>query len=277
MLVAAAGAEDPFGKGTNPNQRLKSLGLPVAELVALPRGSFRMGSDAGARSEQPEHRVTLSPFWISRTEVTVSQFAAFIADSGYKTRAERSGEDAGGWVFDAKREQMALKADASWRHPYLEQANDHPVVLVTWHDASAYAEWLARKSGLKVRLPTEAQWEYACRAGTQGDYAGDLDALAWHKENSSRRTHAVAGKQANAWGLFDMHGNVWEWTRDWYSDYLPDEQQDPPGPADQGRGKIARGGSFNFPATHARASHRQEGHGPEARAQDLGFRIVVEH
>ncbi len=255
----------------DPNQKLKSLGVPVPELVRLPAGRFVMGTNSEP-AERPAHRVGVSAFWIAKTEVTVEQFAAFVAETGYRTEAESSGQ--GGWVRDPE-QGMVRRADASWRNPYMKQDARHPVVLVTATDAEAYAAWLARKSGLRVALPTEAQWEYAARAGTVSDFAGPLSSLAWTQEDSGGVTHPVAGKYPNNWGLFDMHGNAWEWTADWYADYTPKFAKNPAVTQDQSRGRVVRGGSFAFPHTYARSSFRQEGHGAGARAHDLGFRIVV--
>ena len=255
------------------NQKLKSLGIPVPELVRLPAGRFIMGTEGSEPAERPAHRVSVSSFWIGKTEVTVEQFAAFVAETGYKTEAER-GDKPGGWVTDPDL-GMARKDDANWRNPYMKQDGRHPVVLVTATDAEAYAAWLAKKSGLRVALPTEAQWEYAARAGTVSDFAGPLSSIAWTKEDSGGVTHPVAAKYPNPWGLFDMHGNAWEWTADWYSDYTHKWAKNPVVTEDQKRGRVIRGGSFAFPHTYARSTFRQEGHGASARAHDTGFRVVV--
>ena len=128
--------------------------------------------------------------------------------------------------------------------------------------------------GYVYTLPTEAQWEYACRAGTTGDYAGDLQAMAWFTENAGGTTHVVATKQANAWGLYDMHGNVWEWCADWYADKLPGGSvSDSKGPA-SGSNRVNRGGSWWFDAAYFRSANRY-GNSPGYRDGNLGFRLAL--
>ena len=128
--------------------------------------------------------------------------------------------------------------------------------------------------GYVYTLPTEAQWEYACRAGTTGDYAGDLQAMAWFTENAGGTTHVVATKQANAWGLYDMHGNVWEWCADWYADKLPGGSvSDSKGPA-SGSFRVFRGGSWGGVAAGCRSANRL-GDSPGLRNGYLGFRLAL--
>src|SRR5262249_19438683 len=126
---------------------------------------------------------------------------------------------------------------ASWRNPGFEQAEDEPVVCVSWNDARDYCDWLSLKENKHYSLPSEAQWEYACRAGTRttfsfGEDERQLPDHVWYDENSGRRTHPVGQKKPNAWGLRDMHGHVWQWTADWHSTryYLTARADDPPGP-----------------------------------------------
>jgi formylglycine-generating enzyme required for sulfatase activity len=129
-------------------------------------------------------------------------------------------------------------------------------------------------AGYVYMLPTEAQREYACRAGTTGNYAGDLEGMAWYDENSGRTTHPVATKAPNKWGLYDMEGNVWEWCRDWYADKLAGgEVTDPPGPP-SGSDRVYRGGSWRVVAVLCRAAARRQG-APDLRAQDIGFRVAL--
>lgn len=153
-----------------------------AAYVRIPAGELSVGA---ARYRFPEG------FWMSRTEVTVNQFGKFVADTGYLTRAEQA------------------ESKWTWRNPGFAQTGDHPVVWLNFQDAVAYARWAG------VDLPTEAEWVYAARANTTTKfYWGDRhdDRYMWHRENSPDGTHAVAQKLPNAWGLFDMIGNAWEFT-----------------------------------------------------------------
>jgi len=155
------------------------------EMVYIPPGEFMMGSENGNKDERPVHRVTISQaFYVGRYEVTQAQWQSVMGDnpSGYK--------NCGG---------------------------NCPVEKVSWKDAQNFINKLNEgNDGFRYRLPTEAEWEYACRAGTTGDYAGDLDSVAWYDKNSGGKTHPVGTRQPNGFGLYDMHGNVWEWCEDWY-------------------------------------------------------------
>jgi formylglycine-generating enzyme required for sulfatase activity len=174
-----------------------------------------------------------------------------------------------------------------------------PVESVSWEDAQKFIQKLnARDDGYVYRLPTEAEWEYACRAGSTGDYAGDLNAMAWYgrgsitgffkkvfggtgspskqanKGDESRGTHPVGRKRPNAWGLYDMHGNVWEWCQDWYSEnyYAESLSMDSGGPI-TGSLRVKRGGGWNLVAERCRSAYRDR-NTPVDRSYDLGFRLV---
>src|SRR5262249_37756723 len=138
----------------------------------------------------------------------------------------------------------------NWRNPGFEQTDDHPVVVVTRGDAQAFCDWLSKKEGRYYTLPTEAQWEYACRAGSRsrfsfGDNEGQLPEHAWIVSNSDHKTHPVGKKKPNAWGLFDMHGNAAEWCLDWYDRdyYARSPRNDPPGPL-EGKNVVCRGSGW---------------------------------
>ncbi len=152
-------------------------------------------------------------------------------------------------------------APSSFKGPH------RPVENVTWDDAGNYCK------AVDMRLPTEAEWEYAARAGSTTGRYGDLDAVAWHGGNSQRATHDVGLKQANAWGLYDMLGNVWEWVSDWFGDqYPPADQADPQGPA-MGTVRVRRGGAFDDAPRYARASFRSSSR-TSYRYNNLGVRCV---
>jgi formylglycine-generating enzyme required for sulfatase activity len=194
--------------------RLAVKGITI-EFVTIPPGSFLMGSQTGDVIERPAHRVEVGSFQMARTEVTVRLFRAFTEATGFKTQAERDGST---WLRDLdaleKGGRPWRQAPINWRAPGFAQSDDDPVVCVSWDDATALCEWLSKESGQPLRLPAEAEWEYACRAGTTGDYAGDLEEVAWYRQNSGGKTHPVGQKKPNAWGLYDMHGNAWEWCSD---------------------------------------------------------------
>jgi len=145
--------------------------------------------------------------------------------------------------------------------------------MVSWDDAQVFiAKLNALGDGYRYRLPTEAEWEYAARAGTTGPHAGDLDAMAWYDPSSGGKTHLVATKAANAWGLYDMHGNVWEWTQDWYGDYPASAVTDPVGPS-SGSYRVHRGGAWVNGSRYCRSAFRGYG-SPDVRDYDLGLRLL---
>ena len=202
------------------------------------------------------------PFYLGTTEVTRGQFRRFVDEAGYKTEAEKDGK--GGW--------RANLADHGF-----EQTDEHPVVNVSWNDAVAFAAWLSRKEGQTYRLPTEAEWEYACRAGTTTRYSSgdDPEGLAAVAKLWQWKGTAPVGRyNPNAWGLFDMHGNVWEWCADGYAaDYYKGSPVDDPPGAAGSSDRVFRGGSWNGEPRYARSASR-DGLAPESRSGGLGFRLA---
>jgi eukaryotic-like serine/threonine-protein kinase len=218
------------------------------ELVWIPGGKYRMGSPEGQgeQRERPQHEVTVSEFLLGKSPVTNEQFARFL-------QANPEAKEPEYWAD--RRFNQALQ----------------PVVGVSWEDAQAYAEWAG------LRLPTEAEWEYACRAGTKkqyssGDTEEDLGRVGWFRGNSEGRLHEVGEKPPNDFGLYDLHGNVWEWCADWYGLYAAKAATDPTG-SDGGDSRVLRGGSWVDGAQYARSAARI-GARPAVRENSIGFRLA---
>jgi formylglycine-generating enzyme required for sulfatase activity len=271
------------------------------KLVYIPPGKFLMGSpesEPGREAQEIQHAVELTKgFYLGAHEVTVGQFKQFVADTKYQTDGERDGK--GAYGANEAGEIKEMHARFTWKTPGFEQSNDHPVVDVSWQDAKAFCKWLSEKERKNYRLPTEAEWEYACRAGTKTAYVhGDdpeglatvgngADATARAKfsgwsigikgKDGNLFTAPVGQFNANPFGLYDMHGNVWEWCEDWYepNSYPKEKQINPTGPA-EGKAKVQRGGGWSSDAKRLRSAARV-GRGPSAyRGCYLGFRVVSE-
>jgi formylglycine-generating enzyme required for sulfatase activity len=244
------------------------------EMVYLPGGTFKMGDiqGKGERWERPVHEVTLGAFAIGRNPLTVGEFRIFVEATDYQTEAEQQG---GAYVYDGK--DWDQKSDASWRNSYMSQDDDHPVVCISWNDAQAYCEWLCEQTGEPYSLPTEAQWEYACRTASEAAYCfGDdekrLEEYAWYSKNAEGKTHPVGEKRPNHWNLHDMHGSVWEWVQDWFGDYSKEYQTNPSGP-EQGSYRVIRGGGWGGDAEGCRSAYRNDWR-PGDRSGGLGFRLA---
>ena len=291
-LLLVTGCSDDDDSDTNDTLTL-APGVTM-KLVLIPSGTFTMGSPETEKyrsdDEGPQRQVTMSsPFYMGVTEVTRGQFAAFVADSGYKTTAEKEG-----WAYAYDGRNWGKVTGASWRKVGFQQTDTHPVVCVSWDDATAFCTWLKGKTGRSVQLPTESQWEYACRAGTTtrfsfGDSDDDLHKhanycdrsctldLPWKDKDHDDGygfTSPAGSYKANAWGLYDMHGNVWEWCADWYADsYANADTRDPKGPA-HGSARVLRGGSwYNNPQLCRAAIRVRSTTG--YRNGYRGFRVVV--
>ncbi len=237
------------------------------KLMRVNAGKFKRGSPDEERGrfddEGPQHDVEITrPFYLGAHEVTVGQFRVFAQESRYKTAAEREGQGGG---------------RKTWRAPGLEQTENHPVVYVTWNDAVAFCDWLSAKEGKTFDLPTEAEWEYACRAGTDtaycfGDDPKPLGDYAWFSGNSGSRAREVGTKKPNGWGLYDMHGNVWEWCADGYVRYQAGSFQDPKGVNREGR-RVLRGGTWLLDHKVCRSAGRIH-RAPDVRHDVVGFRVA---
>ena len=280
--AASCGRGEPPGAGAakaapavpaRARPAVNSLGM---KFMRIPAGNFVMGSDSGKAKpeERPAHLVNITiPFEMQTTEVTVAQFRRFVAETGYQTEAEAAAvpaPPAGARPSPAGGPEPA--AEANWQNPGFAQADDHPVACVSWNDAMAFCAWLAKKEGIPYRLPTEAEWEFACRAGATGDFCAGLETLAWYRPNSGGGTHPGGQKKPNAWGMYDMLGNVAEWCADWAGPYRRVSVNDPVGPAAE-PGRALRGGGWDRQAGDmhfpSRGCLRKD-----SRANTLGFRLV---
>ena len=287
------------------------LGVPVEitnsigmKLVLIPPGEFVMGStdeeierflkelkESGRLkqeyaqefidrllSEGPRHRVKITRrFYLGKCEVTVGQFRQFVEATGYRTDAEKDGKG-GQPPF-----QLGYNPEFNWQSPGFALAKDQPVVQVSWNDAVAFCRWLSEEEGKTYRLPTEAEWEYSCRAGSASRYSFGEDATSlgeygWFRGNSpNAAAHPVGQKKPNAWGLYDMLGNVWEWCADWFAkDYYKQSPLiDPSGPR-SGRWHVTRGGSWSGTNPISfRCALRHHRH-PHYRTHGMGFRVVCD-
>jgi formylglycine-generating enzyme required for sulfatase activity len=269
---------------------------PPDGFVVVPAGTYRRGASPGERGYQddegPVHVVTLTrPFLLAKTEVTVARFGAFVRATDHVTDAERSGWGMGSNGSDRH-------DGLTWKSPGFEQSDDHPVVVVSWNDAAAYADWRSRTDGLPPcyaaadfdptcpgwRLPTEAEWEWAARAGTEGLFpgraadAGDCDEdpalvrIAWYCGSSEGHTHPVGELAASGWGLHDMQGNAWEWVHDPFVEYGPAPLTDPLGGTDLAD-RTSRGGGWGTRIEDLRVTVRVDDP-PDGGFDNLGFRLA---
>jgi sulfatase modifying factor 1 len=246
--------------------------------------------------EQPSHRVRITrPFYLAANEVTRGQFRRFVRSTGYKTVCERPGGKGVG--FDKTTGRFKTDGKYNWHNTAFGQEDTHPVVNVTWRDAMAFCTWLTWQEGRVYRLPTEAEWEYACRAGTttqfsSGDDPESLATIANVADESAKTTFPkwqtmkardgyvftapVGSFRANAFGLFDMHGNVREWCGDWNADdyYAKSPETNPQGPS-AGTIRIFRGGAWTNPAVDCRSASRGAS-SPSTASLSLGFRVAAD-
>ena len=213
------------------------------KMIKVSGGTFQMGSTSGGSDEKPVHSVTLSDYYIGETEVTQELWQAVMGSN-----------------------------------PSLFKGNKRPVEQVSWFDCQTFIQKLNQLTGQNFRLPTEAEWEFAAKGGTQSQgytYSGSntIDDVAWYDSNSSGKTHEVATKAPNELGIYDMSGNVWEWCQDWYGSYSSFAQTNPTGPSSASR-RVGRGGSWYNGATYCRSAHRFR-HGPSGGVYYLGLRLAL--
>ncbi|MDD3281466.1 MAG: formylglycine-generating enzyme family protein [Bacteroidales bacterium] len=263
----------------------KEYTKPKIQWVAIPGGTFTMGSpydQANREDDETPHQVTLSAFKMSKYEITNAQYAAFL-------NAKNIGSDGKYEAGSYPTEELIYQSRGNydWGLHYVDGQwvpvagyENYPVINVTWYGASEFAAYMG------CRLPTEAEWEYACRAGTtthfntgiclnttQANYDGNYP-MEWCSEGVYRcKTMPVGSFSPNAWGLCDMHGNVWEWCSDWYDEYPIYAQTNPKGPA-SGTARVFRGGSWYYRARYCRSAYRCSYYPDSNISYSLGFRVV---
>jgi formylglycine-generating enzyme required for sulfatase activity len=276
-------------------------------MIPIKPGTFKMGSssrEGGRHDDEELHEVQITrPYLLAAHPVTVGQFRQFVEDQAYhggknyQTEPERDGQGGWGWNED-KKEFEGRKPKYTWKDAGWKQEDDYPVVNVTWNDAVAYCVWLTKKegkAGFEYRLPTEAEWEYACRAGTKtayftGDEFESLKDYANIADASLKRmypgatygvdfddgfpfTSPVGKFKPNDWGLYDMHGNVWQWCSDRYGKYDKEDNKDPQG-TKEGDLRVQRGGAWSCDPGHCRAAVRFHVE-PASRDGYVGFRVAA--
>jgi len=258
QLVSPAKEQSPaVATGGQPKEVVNTIGM---KLLLIPAGTFMMGSPASEKDRfknETQHQVTLTkPFYMGRTEVTQGQWKKVMGTEPWKGKA------------------------------YVQEGDDYPAVYVSWDDAVEFCKKLSAMEGKVYRLPTEAEWEYACRGGTKtafyfGNDEAELSKYAWWggtllngNAKDEKYAHRVAQKLPNPFGLYDMHGNVYEWCSDWMVDYPSTPLTDPRGP-DAGAFRVLRGGSWVSAPDGFRCAGRF-GSTPEDRVNYVGFRLVLE-
>lgn len=267
----------------------------VGEIVAIPGGTFLMGTFSGRNDEKPQHLVSVPSFEIAKYEVTVAQFRKFIEATNYVTDAERDAGGDEGCYADGGGVDFGWKIGLSWHNPGFKQTEDHPVICVSWNDAQEYISWLNKETGLNYSLASEAKWEYAARSKSSSNYHfGDdrselckyanlydevgqtINKYGWRHakcNDGEAKTATVGQYEANAFGLHDMHGNVWEWVGDcWQAGYHDAPSNGDLYDKESCELRVTRGGSwYNIPSG-VRSANRYW-YKVTFRSFNVGFRI----
>lgn len=263
-IYGQAGDGTPLASGTTAGQEWDGNGLK-AKFCWCPDGMFTMGSPLDEKDRMVNEKpvqVTLTGFWLGKHEVTQSEWKSIM-----------------GTTVKEQSDKATFQKDLAGEGP------KHPIYFVNYEDATNFCSKLTKQereagrlpTGWEYRLPTEAQWEYACRAGTTTRFASgndeeDLKPYAWFDMNAEGTTHEVGTTKPNAWGICDMHGNVWEWCRDWYSSKLPGDRD--PEVSLQSKDRVSRGGCCDSAAGRCRSSRRSASN-PQYRVFDMGFRVAA--
>ena len=237
-------------------------------MIAVKKGSFKMGSDA-KKSTKPIHTVTIrNDFYMGKYEVSRAEFRRFIKSTDYKTDAEKMGSC---MAYNGKH---IMKKGVYWDDLPFFQGDNEPVVCVSYNDAQNYVKWLNQQTQEKYRLPTEAEWEYVARAGTQTKWSfGDDEKMygdyAWYAANSAKQTHPLGTKKVSPWGFYDLSGNVWEWCEDSYSSYTKAARDERA--VVSSNTKVLRGGAW---VTNITPIAGRWGKPSKSRYYAIGFRLV---
>jgi len=269
--TGAATAEEKLPKKYTETITTKEGEKLSLDMVLIPGGTFTMGSPAGeadrADHEGPQHKVKISPFYMCTTETTIDLFLAYYQETGTAKKdfldvqeSQKNDKPAVEGV-DAVSGPTPVYGDMT-----MGFGKKHPAMAMTWHNAMTFCQWLSQKTGKTYRLPTEAEWEYAARAGSDKTFgvsasADGLEEYAWYLDNADMEPHAVASRKPNAWGLYDMLGNVQEWVHDFYSPTAYQETAgnpsavNPKGP-ESGEVHVARGGFYDSEAPALRCAAR---------------------
>jgi len=302
----------------NLGRKVKIINSLEMHFAFIPPGKFLMGSGKPATeiakqfdtksshflSEHPQHEVRISkPFYMGMHEVTIDDFKQFIKMTDYKTESERSGKGGAGWDETTQKFRFGIP-NFNWAKTGWLKSDFHPVVNISWNDAVNFCKWLSIRTKEKYRLPTEAEWEYVCRAGSTSLYyhGDDAESLAqfgniWDRSASQRFqqnyaqlkgisaldgfafTAPVGTYEANAWSIYDMHGNAMEWCSDWHDDVYYKNlagniSSDPQG-TESGSSRVLRGGNWSLFPQYARSAYRTK-LPPANYSSSIGFRLVLE-
>lgn len=283
----------PSAHSSNPADVRAALAVVLVnlEMVDVPAGSFRMGdlSSEPQANELPVRELRVEAFRIGRFEVSVAQYRAFASVTGHSNSA-------GCYVLTVETGRYSFDAKAGWSQPGYSQKDDDPVGCISWNDAQAFVEWLSSETGRAFRLPTEMEWEYAARAGSTTSFPwGDAAEEGCHHANGADKTPWPGGQiewtgrmdcrdnffwvapvgsfRANAFGLFDMIGNVWEWTSDCWTERHEERVEAQRSASDICLQRVYRGGAWNMSAANLRSAYRG-GLDPTFRNAPRGFRVA---
>jgi formylglycine-generating enzyme required for sulfatase activity len=251
-------------------------------MVLIPAGSYQMGKSDDKDLKRPGHTENINSFYLAKYEVTVAEFEQFIEATNYQTDADKAGESSV-WIDN----HLETKSGVNWKYDAQGKLRSdfeysHPVIHVSWNDATAYCQWLSQKTGLTYRLPTEAEWEYAARGVKNSSYFSigsnkigndTINEAAWTSSNSAAKTHQVGQKIANEMGLHDMIGNVWEWCQDKYQ-YMNNRNFVQSG--DKGYARACRGGSWENNPANLHVTFSMFVTNASHCGSYLGFRVVRE-
>ena len=300
FLLACAGSTHAVEVGNNKMPAYDSTkggGAPFTDpatemaFVLVKGGCYLMGDTFGDgdKDEKPPHEVCVNDFKLAKNVVTKGEFKKFADESGYRTEAEK-----GDGCYTWNGSTWKMDSHTNWRNPGFPQEDSHPAVCVSWNDAIAFTDWMSRKSGIRYRLPTEAEWEFAARSGGKKEkfagfseegqlyqYANFCDSncdAQWKtvsQNDGYKYTSPVGSYKPNGLELYDMSGNVWQWVSDRYGEnyYQESTKIYPPGPS-TGPFRVLRGGSWNFRPHHVRTTWRWW-HFPVDRYGVTGFRPAI--